>query len=114
MVRRYQKISDDEIIALFAAGVFRLGEDGETVFGKNGAPLLISICWKGYSFVRLYHAGARRCIALHKLLWMLANGRPVPDGCELHHRKTKRHNRPEDIGLLTIADHDALHAQDEF
>ncbi len=45
--------------------------------GKQHAP---------YWFVRVYKDNARKAIALHRLVWMAANGRCVPEGFDVDHR----------------------------
>lgn len=41
---------------------------------------------KVYLFVRVYHKGKRRCIALHRLIWMVHNGvESIPKGYDIGH-----------------------------
>ena len=45
----------------------------------------------------------------HRLIWAAAHG-PIPDGYEVHHVNGVRHdNRLENLLLLTVAEHRALH-----
>lgn len=41
---------------------------------------------KNYLAVRCYRNGHRKQIALHRLVWMAANGRLVPEGYDVDHR----------------------------
>lgn len=37
-----------------------------------------------YPFIRLYSNGERH-IALHRVIWIVGTGSPIPEGWEIHH-----------------------------
>lgn len=51
---------------------------------------------------------------VHRLVWEEAHGRPVPDGYLVHHRnENKKDNRPENLKLMTVAEHNQYHKSQE-
>lgn len=103
-------LSDQFILYLFQIGHYRAV--GSTILNRKGKALRR---YKDdhyrktpYLFVEIHYRGARKKIALHKLLWMVHHNQTVPPGCELHHTHSKEHVEPEFIKLLTVEEHLAL------
>jgi hypothetical protein len=55
--------------------------------------------------VRLYHNGARKAIARHRLVWMAAHQRLVPPGHEVHHKHGRDKDGIEHLECLGKAAH---------
>lgn len=114
--RTYSPLSDREILDLFRQGIYRV--EGAVIFSRNGKPLTVEKDFHKtpYLKVRIYHQNKRKGIMLHKLLWMIHHNRTVPQGHQLHHRKSKSHVLPCDIELVTPERHAALEreALDDF
>lgn len=65
----------------------------------------------GYLFFRVYKDGFRRKVAVHRLVWMVHNGRQdVPAGHEVHHEDlNQRNNSGTNLKLLDCDSHRELH-----
>jgi HNH endonuclease len=56
----------------------------------------------------------RAGLRLHRAVWEYFNGRPVPDGHHVHHRDgNKANNHPDNLELLTAAEHISHHCDPE-
>jgi len=48
---------------------------------------------KSYEFIRVYHRGSCRKIAVHRLIWMVANGKTdIPPGFDIDHIDVNQKN----------------------
>src|SRR3990167_10124201 len=59
---------------------------------------------RGTSYLRVMFVskGARHTVNAHRIVWMLANGQPIPDGLEVNHRNGDGlDNRPENLEIVT-------------
>lgn len=116
--RKFKRLTNRKILTLFRQGLYRL-EDG-AVLNLSGKKITIYKCHRGYKWVRLYFKGGRRAVPVHRIIWMLANGRTIPPGHFIHHKRGKEHEHPNDLEALTREQHKAEHrkkdlnAVDEF
>lgn len=55
-----------------------------------------------YKFVKVCYKGMQKKIALHRLVWMSANNRTVPDGYDIDHVKGKNIEHPNGIENLRL------------
>lgn len=59
-----------------------------------------------YLFVRLYFEGARRAVAVHRIVWMARRLKCVPDGYDIHHRDgNKRNNNYRNLRAISSHAH---------
>lgn len=105
--RKYGRITNRKILQLFAKGIYRF-DDG-AVFGRNGKTINIFKCHRGYKWVRLYHKNGRKAVAIHRLIWMLANLKTIPRGWVVHHIYGKDQENPNDLEAITKSDHKRRH-----
>lgn len=87
--RTYKACDEQIVLDRLADGTLKVDVSGGRVLvrrpnGRWAVPYLErDRC--GYLFFRLYRNGARRKIALHRAVWMAANGTLIPAGHEVHH-----------------------------
>lgn len=114
-----ERLSDEEVIAVFLLGAYRLVPETGEVFGQQGTKI-----WYYFSrstlrrdgqkrlFCRIYYKGARRAIAVSRLVWMVASGRTIPFGFEVHHYdENPENNAWSNLFCLSELDHRKLHNQ---
>lgn len=109
--RKFSRLTDEQVIWLFALAHYRLAWRGELAFVENrgGRRLQVLADKGGYRFTRLYDGRWRRAMPLHVLVWLLEHRRAVPDNCQVHHRRGLGHERICDLELLTARNHRRAH-----
>lgn len=112
MARKYKRLTNRKVLTLFRKGLYRL-EDGAVV-NIAGKSIKIYKCHRGYRWVRLYFKNARRAVPLHRLIWMLANGRTIPPGHVVHHKRGKEHEHPDDLEAISKDRHKEIHCSGEW
>ena len=64
----------------------------------------------GYLLVRCYVKGARKQTRLHRLVWMMMTGEPIPEGFDVHHFDgDKLNNHPDNLELVDSYEHRCSH-----
>jgi len=109
--RKYRSMSYAAVLRLFAEGRYALSDSG--VGNASGELLSVHTCHRGYRYVRFYHAGRRRAVSLHRLVWMLAHQRTVPPGAVVHHlgdSKARLVPRADELVLMHGKEHEQWHA----
>jgi len=121
--RSYLKLTDQEILVLLIADRIRVLADGtvkkekrhfsqwtgdfielRSRFDRNRTPER----GRPYLFVTIYFKGARKEIALHRLVWMAHNLRTVPPGYDVDHcDRDKTNNGINNLRLLESAENQA-------
>lgn len=69
-----------------------------------------------YQFVEVTHQGMQKKISVHRLVWMSANMRLVPDGFDVNHKRGKRvpnHNGIHNLELMESSRNRAMNAIDD-
>lgn len=96
----------DVLEAIIHRKLYRVDVNTATVYGRDGKPLtVITRTHKDgpqrgtYRFINFSIDGRQKKVTLHRLVWMVANGRTVPDGHDVDHV----HNQDDDsIGNLRL------------
>lgn len=113
--RKYKRLTDRQILRRIDAGTLIVSVfDGQVLrLTKAGEWAEVAV---GYTpqrrrpYVRLYWRGRRRGIMLHRLVWIAAHRRPIPPGCEIHHRDFDPTNCCwSNLRCLTKDDHQRIH-----
>ena len=69
---------------------------------------------KGYRRVQVTIGRDRHTAPAHRIVWMITNGRPVPDGLEINHKDgNKENNAPENLEVV-VRSENAKHALREL
>jgi len=112
--RHYGGLLDQAaILELFRAGRYSADLEAGRVYGANGAELASYPGKSGHLFIRLYGAGRRKAIAIHRVIWIVASGLAIPRGFEIHHRnKDVTDNAWANLFCLAKPDHAKLHGRD--
>ena len=112
MPRKYRQADDQLFLDRLADDTLRVNTATAVVRVRRGRRWKrLAVQWDSrgrYQFVRIYRKGARKAIALHRLVWMAAHQRLVPAGCEVHHKHGRERNGIEHIECLTEVDHHAV------
>ena len=110
--KRYSgRLTQHHILQLFRSGAYQL--DGQVVIGKRGTPITVNTSgrYSEYKCVRLYGFGRYINIPVHKLVWMVNRGIPIPKGFDVHHvDEDPSNNAFENLVLVFSLDHPKLHA----
>lgn len=95
--RVYKRMTDRRILAMLRNGMLRVdletGDIWSVVPGRE--PHLITPVPDSknkYLFVNVYYKGARKKIAVHRVVWMKGHDRLVPAGCDIHHDDDNRNH----------------------
>lgn len=117
--RTYRPTDESIVLERISAGTLRVDTVGGRVFFlKCGTwnECTYYPCHRGYRWVRLQKRGARRAVAVHRAVWIAANGWVPPAGAQVHHIRGKRAGDGiANLDLcLTRADHYAEHEMETF
>lgn len=100
-------LTDQSIIELIRRGVYLVETENAIVRNANGQPLAIVTRehkdgpQRGtYRFVNLCFRGQKKKVALHRLVWMAANDRTVPDGFHVDHVHNQQDDSINNLRLL--------------
>lgn len=109
--RHPDRLTQWKIIKLFRDGVYRVDLDEGIIFGRNGKPLSANVGnEEGHLFVQLYDMPGCKKIALHRLVWMIGAGHPIPTKWEVHHEDRDVKNcRWPNLFCLHPKDHHKVH-----
>lgn len=109
VVRKYRQATDQIFLDRIADGTLRVDTKRARVWVRRGKRWQrLTINWDSrerYQFVRVYQRGARKAIALHRLVWIAAHRRLVPAGCEIHHKRGRGKNGIEHLECLSHGEH---------
>lgn len=108
--RKYQQLTDEEILEMLRAGVVWVV--GTEIYSR-GRRLTEYMCRRRYRHVRIYKDNKRKSIAKHKLIWMATHNEVVPDGCEVHHKNGKTKEFAWDLEVLDRFAHLRHHHGDD-
>lgn len=107
-------MTDKELLALamVGIGVFSVDETGRIWRHRDGdAAIAPRRADTGRhlagSYLRLQFtvSGTRYAVPAHRVVWMVANGRLIPDGMEINHRDgDKTNNAPDNLEIVTHAE----------
>lgn len=92
--------SEKEMLALslIAMGELRVDDLGRIWRGSRRADTGRA---KGYLRLQFTAAGRRFAIGAHRVVWMTANGRFIPDGMEVNHKDgDKANNCPDNLEIV--------------
>lgn len=65
-----------------------------------------------YLFVRIYLDGARRAVAVHRIVWMCRRRKAPPPGYDIHHKDAdKRNNAYKNLRAMSATKHRQLAAR---
>lgn len=109
-------MTDEDILhRLFVLKDLRINPRTAVVESKNDIAGNPSSKWRalkqvpdkhdsGYRFVSVSFGGRKKKIGVHVLQWMAANRRTVPDGYDVHHKKSpeRPHPKPNNIDNLEL------------
>lgn len=94
------RITDEDVLARIVDGTLIVDVDRARVRSWNCSRqkwtyLLVMVRRHSsggapYRFVQICKSRGRKKVALHRIVWMAANMRVPPEGCDVHHRKHKR------------------------
>ena len=103
--RTYGELTEQDILGLVLDGHLLVDVDRAvvTTAKRPGHAMKTRPCHRGYRHLRIQHAGRRRSIALHKLVWMAANRQLVPEGHIIHHGDKGKYAKG--IDNLLLKDH---------
>ena len=69
---------------------------------------------EGHQYLRVYHAGKCKALAVHRAIWMHVTGVPIPPDFEIHHRdEDNQNNAWENLLCVHRLDHQKIHYQTE-
>lgn len=93
--RRYAKLTEDIVLDLLAQDRIRVDLCSGRIFKQRKLGKVWTDRWielrqtpdkkNGHLFVDIKHNGGRRWLAVHRLVWMAANGRVIEEGYDVHH-----------------------------
>lgn len=118
MSRKWEKLSQAEVIQLFKDGVYKVDLENGLIIKRDGKPIATRI--KGgrygtYYKVRLYDGTKMREMTLHAAVWTGHTLREIPEGFEIHHRdKDHSNNRWTNLFCLFKLDHRKLHDSEDL
>lgn len=116
--RKWRKLSQADIIALFRQGVYTADLENGTISNGKGKPLRTYLGGKpdpnGEREDRLFyslHYKDQRCkVAVSVCIWLAGSGIPIPAGFQVHHRdQNPRNNAWTNLFALFSLDHFKLH-----
>lgn len=93
--QRYRPGSDEMILDRIKADTLRVDtETGAVSSWRKGRWNRIAqeVDRNGYASVRIYCRGRRRRIAVNRIVWMAEHRELIPEGFDVHHQDTERHN----------------------
>lgn len=120
--------SETEFLALLAIGMFSIDAAGAiwrhaewTRGSKTGsAPAMEAVATRradvsrsgqnhgtGASYLRVMFVakGERHAVSAHRVVWMVANQRPIPTGLEINHKNGNgEDNRPDNLEIVTASE----------
>lgn len=86
-------MTDQDILDAINEGLYSINVDTALVVswttGKRLRVIERESNGSTYRFVEIYRKGLRKKIALHRLVWMVANGQVVPEGFDIDHIRGK-------------------------
>lgn len=109
-------ITDDEIIDLIIDGTIAVDLQAATVTCRGRLLKATIIGTEGDNGTRyrfeIRHKGRKRTIGRHKIVYIAATLKPIPEGYELHHIDEDRYNDAfHNLVLLTTEDHQKIHGK---
>lgn len=108
--RHPKRLTQWEIIKLFRSGVYQVDVEEGVIYGRNGQALKPRVNHDDYLAIRIYDIPGCRQIAVHRLIWMIATGKPIPVDFEVHHKDGDiTNNGFENLFCLHWLDHRKLH-----
>lgn len=101
-------LSDEDILQAVRDGKYRVDVDDATVYSRITNSFLTihhrthrDGTQRGtYRFVEFSIRGQKKKVALHRLVWMVANGRVTPDGHDVDHRYSQEDDSISNLRLL--------------
>lgn len=81
----YKLMNQKDILQTIRKGIYAVNITTGTVNNVSGKELSFYQAEDGHLFVRLYHNGKRKAIAVHRLVWMCATKSTIPKDYEVHH-----------------------------
>ena len=108
MKRKYAKADDQIFLDRISEGTLWVDLETQQVYTKKnrqnfGKWHLVSVRpdKQGYLHVRIYHLKKRKSIALSRLIWIVANGRLIPDDMDIDHYPDRSitNNHPDNLRL---------------
>jgi hypothetical protein len=112
MPRKYKSLTYARVLQAIRAGRITVDLKKLEIFKDGRLMIQRPDSTDRYLFVRIYLDGARRAVAVHRIVWMSVRRKLVPDGYDIHHRDgDRRNNRYKNLRAMTAAKHRALTAR---
>lgn len=107
--KHFRKATQEELIDLLVTKYeVREGRVYQIETGREVTPYTGNK--EGHKYIRVYGNGVKKSLAVHRAIWMIMTGEPIPEGWEIHHRdENNKNNLFDNLICLHPFDHRKMH-----